>query len=71
MIILKNIIKKILLPYKGALETWYYENKSFKIDIIIIFLTSWAIILFPEKKLHNIILKELPVDTKNMSGVDK
>ncbi|PSL06325.1 sugar transferase [Cecembia rubra] len=37
----------VIAPYKGELEMWYQKNKSFFLDIKIIFLTIWVII-FPE-----------------------
>jgi len=56
---IKDFYKKNIMPYKGALELWYYENRTLKIDLIIMFLTALAI-LFPKQDLHNKILKDLP-----------
>ncbi len=42
--------KKVIAPYKGALEEWYQLNISFQTDFKIIFLTAWAII-FPKSEL--------------------
>ena len=42
--------KKVIAPYKGALEEWYQRNISFSTDFKIIFLTAWAII-FPKTDL--------------------
>ena len=39
-----NFYKNVISPYKGSLELWYLENKSFYIDLKIIFLTAIAII---------------------------
>jgi lipopolysaccharide/colanic/teichoic acid biosynthesis glycosyltransferase len=36
-------------PYKGQLELWYSENKSFSLDLKIILLTAYAI-FFPKNK---------------------
>ena len=51
--------KANIAPYKGALELWYLSNKSFLVDIIILFLTGWVII-FPHSKLMYKIFKTLP-----------
>jgi len=51
--------RKNIAPYKGALELWYQEHASFGIDLLIIFLTAWAI-LFPGSQLHFRLLKGLP-----------
>lgn len=40
-------------PFKGQLESWYAENRTFIMDIRIIFLTAW-VILFPQSnKIRN------------------
>lgn len=46
-------------PYKGDLEVWYYNNRTYWIDIKLIFLTAW-VILKPESKLYIKWLKGLP-----------
>lgn len=51
--------EKVIMPYKGELEMWYNNNKSLKIDFLIIFLTGWAII-FPHNKLQHKIFVSLP-----------
>jgi lipopolysaccharide/colanic/teichoic acid biosynthesis glycosyltransferase len=51
--------KKVIAPYKGALELWYQDNISLKTDIKIIFLTAWQII-FPQSNLAFRIFKDLP-----------
>ncbi|NLR78603.1 sugar transferase [Chitinophaga eiseniae] len=51
--------KKYIAPYKGEVELWYQQNKSFSTDILIIFLTAWAIIK-PESELHFSVFKTLP-----------
>ena len=55
--------KKIILPYKGALELWYQENKSLLLDFQIIFMTVW-VILFSKSKLYERIFKNLPKQKK-------
>jgi lipopolysaccharide/colanic/teichoic acid biosynthesis glycosyltransferase len=51
--------EKYILPYKGAVEIWYQQNKSIWLDIQIIFLTAWAIV-FPKSQLQNKVLKSIP-----------
>lgn len=46
-------------PYKGALELWYYNNRTYWIDIKLIFLTAWVIVK-PESTLYIKWLKGLP-----------
>lgn len=46
-------------PYKGELEIWYGNNQSFITDMKLIFLTAWVIV-FPESRLYEKILKGLP-----------
>jgi lipopolysaccharide/colanic/teichoic acid biosynthesis glycosyltransferase len=48
-----------ITPYKGELELWYQKNISFYTDMMILFLTAWAII-FPESELVYKIFKDLP-----------
>ena len=48
-----------IAPYKGELEIWYIKNRSFLLDMKLIFLTAW-VILFPDSKLYRVILKGLP-----------
>ncbi|GGF51668.1 sugar transferase [Echinicola rosea] len=48
-----------IAPYKGELEVWYKKNYSFKLDILLIFLTAWAI-FFPKSNLHLKLFKDLP-----------
>lgn len=50
---------EVIAPYKGALELWYHDNKSLRVDFFIIFLTVWVII-FPHSKLQFKIFKNLP-----------
>ena len=48
-----------IYPFKGQLEIWYQNNKSFFVDIQLIFLTAW-VILFPDSKLFEKWFKDLP-----------
>ena len=51
--------ERYIAPYKGELETWYNNNKSFWVDSLIIFLTGW-VILFPKSKLIYNVFQSLP-----------
>jgi lipopolysaccharide/colanic/teichoic acid biosynthesis glycosyltransferase len=33
-----------IYPYKGALESWYAKNQTFRVDLAILFLTFWALL---------------------------
>lgn len=48
-----------IYPFKGALELWYQQRASLYTDLMIIFLTAWAIV-FPASKLVNKVFKDLP-----------
>jgi len=50
-------------PYKGELEMWYQNNKSFTTDFLLIFLTVWVII-FSESNLVEKVFKDLPKRNK-------
>ncbi len=51
--------KRVIAPYKGELEMWYQNHKSFILDMKLIFLTAW-VILFPTSKLYEKWFKDLP-----------
>ena len=48
-----------IYPFKGKLEIWYQNNKSFILDIQLIFLTAW-VILSPNSRLYEKWFKDLP-----------
>ena len=48
-----------IYPFKGELEIWYQNHKSFILDIKLIFLTAW-VVLFPISKLYERWFKDLP-----------
>ena len=50
---------RVVAPYKGELEMWYQKNKSFFLDLQLIFMTAW-VILFPESRLYEKWFKDLP-----------
>ncbi|MCX6237762.1 MAG: sugar transferase [Bacteroidia bacterium] len=50
---------KHIAPYKGELEIWYQKNLSLYTDLMLIFLTAWAI-LAPKSNLVYKIFKDLP-----------
>lgn len=51
--------KNKIYPIKGDLEIWYQNNKSFILDLKLIFLTAWVIIN-STSKLHEKWFKDLP-----------
>jgi len=51
--------KNVIAPYKGELEMWYQSNKSFLLDLQLIFLTAW-VIFFKESRLYEKWFKDLP-----------
>ena len=51
--------KRIIAPYKGELEMWYQSNRSFLLDLQLIFMTAW-VILVPDSKLYEKWFKDLP-----------
>ena len=50
---------KHISPYKGELELWYQKHLSLYTDLILIFLTAWAIIS-PKSDLVYRVFKDLP-----------
>ena len=54
-----DFYKEFVSPYKGELEMWYQKNLSFKIDILLIFLTVWVIV-FSKSELPYRLFKDLP-----------
>lgn len=50
--------KDKIYPFKGELEIWYQNNKSFFLDLKLIFITAW-VIFYPDTKIYN-KLKGLP-----------
>ena len=52
--------ERVIAPYKGELEMWYQRNRSFFLDLQIIFLTAW-VILFPKSRLYEKLFKDLPI----------
>jgi lipopolysaccharide/colanic/teichoic acid biosynthesis glycosyltransferase len=59
--------EKEIAPYKGALELWYQEHKSFYTDFMLIFLTAWVII-FSESKLTYKVFTDLPERPSSLDG---
>ena len=48
-----------IAPYKGELELWYQKHLTFYTDVMLIFLTVWAI-LFPKSDLVYKVFESLP-----------
>jgi len=62
---LEEYYKKNIAPYKGELELWYQKNLSMKTDLILIFLTAYALIS-PKNNLVYAVFKDLPVRLKEL-----
>jgi len=63
----KIFYNTFISPYKGELEMWYLQNRTFKTDFLILFLTAWQII-FPTSKLMNTFFKTLPQRASLLRG---
>ena len=51
--------RKYIAPYKGDLELWYQQNLSLYTDLMLVFLTAWAIVA-PQSELVYKVFKDLP-----------
>ena len=54
-----DFYKNTIYPFKGEVEIWYQNNKSFFLDIKLIFITAW-IIFSPNSKIYEKLFKDLP-----------
>ena len=54
-----DFYKRVIAPYKGELEMWYQDHRSFLLDLQLIFMTAWVII-FPTSTLYFRWFKNLP-----------
>ena len=54
-----DFYKNKIYPFKGKLEIWYQKNKSFSLDIKLIFITAW-VIFFSNSKIYNKVFNDLP-----------
>ena len=50
---------EVIMPYKGALEEWYVQNKSIVKYFLLIFVTAW-VVLFPSSALVWRLFPDLP-----------
>lgn len=56
---LEEYYRVYISPYKGELELWYQKNLSAYTDLMLVFLTAWAIIA-PQSELVHKVFKDLP-----------
>lgn len=63
---LEEYYKKNIAPYKGELEIWYQKNLSLYTDIMLIFLTAYALIA-PQNNLVYKVFKDLPERPKELN----
>ena len=54
-----DFYKNTIYPIKGELEIWYQKNKSFLLDIKLIFITAW-VIFFSNSKIYDNLFTDLP-----------
>ena len=54
-----DFYKNQIYPFKGELEIWYQNNKSFFLDLKLIFITAW-IVIFSDSKIYNKLIADLP-----------
>lgn len=54
-----DFYKNKIYPFKGELEIWYQNKKSFQIDLTLILLTLWVIV-FPNSRIYEYLFKDLP-----------
>ena len=54
-----DFYKNTIYPFKGELEIWYQKNKSFLLDLKLIFVTAW-VILFSNSKIYDKLFADLP-----------
>ena len=52
-------------PYKGEIELWYLNHVSLYTDLMLIFLTAWAIVA-PKSELVHKVFKDLPERPKEL-----
>ncbi len=43
-----------IVPYKAEMEKWYKENRNFVMDIILMFLTAWAVFFSKNNVLYKL-----------------
>tara|TARA_Y100000590_G_scaffold469643_1_gene658851 strand:- start:1648 stop:2313 length:666 start_codon:yes stop_codon:yes gene_type:complete len=55
----EKFYKEKIAPYKGQLESWYFDNNSILIDIKIILITA-IVIIFPKSNIHKKFFDDLP-----------
>lgn len=54
-----DFYRKHIYPYKGSVEVWYSENRSFYVDFMCIILTAWYIVK-PKSDLVYHVFKSIP-----------
>ena len=48
-----------IAPHKGELELWYNKNRSFWLDLKILFCTAW-VVLFSKSKMYETLFPDIP-----------
>lgn len=60
--------EKDISPYKGKLESWFVENRSFYLYIFLILITG-LVVVFPKSKIVWKLLPTLPTPPKSIASV--
>jgi lipopolysaccharide/colanic/teichoic acid biosynthesis glycosyltransferase len=53
-------------PYKAQLEVWYAQNKSFKVDFLLILLTAWSVLNSKSELVYK-VFKTLPCKPQSLT----
>ena len=61
-----NCYQEDISPYKGQLECWFINNKSFLLYLALILITVWVVV-FPKSKMIWRIFPKLPSPPKNLA----
>ncbi len=55
----EQCVQEVIMPYKAALEIWYFDHKSFLTDLKLLFITAW-VVFFKESEMVYKTFKDLP-----------
>lgn len=55
----REFYETVIAPYKGELEMWYIDHRSFLTDLKLLFLTFW-VVLIPQSQLVQRFFPDLP-----------
>jgi lipopolysaccharide/colanic/teichoic acid biosynthesis glycosyltransferase len=58
---------KVIMPYKGEVERWYFIHRSLKTYFLVIFVTVW-VVLFPKSRIAWHAFPRLPQPPRELAG---